>query len=105
MRDFYLQKALRMLTFRRIHEVLGMEPLQRFTKKGSLGEISRKRRRNESAGGEGEDSEATADGKKDKKEEINTTTATTSSTTTSSVPVPPDANGTAPLIKTEATVS
>jgi len=63
----YGQKALRMLTFRRVHEVLGMEPLQRFNKKG---ENTRKRRRNESAGGETEDSEAVADGKKDKKDDI-----------------------------------
>ncbi|CAG7818081.1 unnamed protein product [Allacma fusca] len=63
----YGQKALRMMTFRRIHEVLGMEPLQRFNKKG---ENTRKRRRNESTGGEAEDSEAVADGKKDKKDDI-----------------------------------
>jgi len=59
------QHALRLIAFRQIHKVLGMDPLPppKFTR----GRFNRKRRRDNSSG-EGNDSEA-GEGKKDKKEE------------------------------------
>ncbi|XP_047096715.1 zinc finger RNA-binding protein isoform X1 [Schistocerca piceifrons] len=59
------QHALRLIAFRQIHKVLGMDPLPppKFTR----GRFNRKRRRDDSSG-EGNGSEA-GDGKKDKKEE------------------------------------
>uniref|UniRef100_A0A7M4F512 Zinc finger RNA binding protein 2 n=1 Tax=Crocodylus porosus TaxID=8502 RepID=A0A7M4F512_CROPO len=56
------QHALRMLAFRQIHKVLGMDPLP--PPKNRLNERNRKRRRDVSEMTEGE-----GDGKKDKKEE------------------------------------
>ncbi|XP_023712722.1 zinc finger RNA-binding protein isoform X2 [Cryptotermes secundus] len=60
------QHALRLIAFRQIHKVLGMDPLPppKFTR----GRFNRKRRRDNSSG-EGNDSEA-GDGKKDKKEDV-----------------------------------
>ncbi|XP_021917976.1 zinc finger RNA-binding protein-like [Zootermopsis nevadensis] len=60
------QHALRLIAFRQIHKVLGMDPLPppKFTR----GRFNRKRRRDNSTG-EGNDSEA-GDGKKDKKEDL-----------------------------------
>ncbi|XP_065351747.1 zinc finger RNA-binding protein isoform X3 [Cloeon dipterum] len=64
------QQALRLLAFRQIHKVLGMEPLP--PPKFQRGRFNRKRRRDNSSG-EGNDSEGEnepcGDGKKDKKEE------------------------------------
>ncbi|XP_059479658.1 zinc finger RNA-binding protein isoform X2 [Neocloeon triangulifer] len=64
------QHALRLLAFRRIHEVLGMEQLP--PPKFQRGRFNRKRRRDNSSG-EGNDSEGEnepcGDGKKDKKED------------------------------------
>jgi zinc finger RNA-binding protein len=59
------QHALRLIAFRQIHKVLGMDPLPppKFTR----GRFNRKRRRDNSSG-EGNDSEA-GEGKKDKKED------------------------------------
>jgi zinc finger RNA-binding protein len=57
------QHALRLVAFRQIHKVLGMDPLPA-PAKPQWGRFNRKRRRDNSTG-EGED----ADGKKDKKEE------------------------------------
>ncbi|KAK7862373.1 hypothetical protein R5R35_014392 [Gryllus longicercus] len=59
------QHALRLIAFRQIHKVLGMDPLP--PPKFSRGRFNRKRRRDNSSG-EGNDSEA-GDGKKDKKED------------------------------------
>lgn len=56
----FLQQALRLLAFRQIHKILGMEPLP--TSKAST--RNRKRRLDGSNTGEGE-----GEGKKDKKEE------------------------------------
>ncbi|PSN31605.1 Zinc finger RNA-binding protein [Blattella germanica] len=60
------QHALRLIAFRQIHKVLGMDPLP--PPKFSRGRFNRKRRRDNSSG-EGNDSEA-GDGKKDKKEDV-----------------------------------
>ncbi|XP_069682507.1 zinc finger RNA-binding protein isoform X6 [Periplaneta americana] len=59
------QHALRLIAFRQIHKVLGMDPLPppKFSRR-----FNRKRRRDNSSG-EGNDSEA-GDGKKDKKEDV-----------------------------------
>ncbi|XP_046400489.1 zinc finger RNA-binding protein isoform X2 [Ischnura elegans] len=59
------QHALRLLAFRQIHKVLGMDPLP--PPKFVRGRFNRKRRRDNSSG-EGNDSEG-GDGKKDKKED------------------------------------
>jgi len=59
------QHALRLLAFRQIHKVLGMDPLP--PPKFNRGRFNRKRRRDNSAG-EGTEGEG-ADGKKDKKED------------------------------------
>ncbi|XP_034256245.1 zinc finger RNA-binding protein isoform X2 [Thrips palmi] len=60
------QHALRLLAFRQVHKVLGMDqlPPNKFVRNRH---VTRKRRR-EGSGGEGNDSEA-VDGKKDKKDE------------------------------------
>jgi len=59
------QHALRLIAFRQIHKVLGMDPLP--PPKYGRGKFTRKRRRDNSTG-EGNDSEG-GDGKKDKKED------------------------------------
>lgn len=59
------QHALRLIAFRQIHKVLGMDPLP--APKFSRGQFPRKRRRDNSTG-EGNDSEG-GNGKKDKKDE------------------------------------
>lgn len=67
------QHALRLIAFRQMHKVLGMEMLQPPAKWGGVGGqrgFARKRRRDNSTG-EGNDSEA-GDGKKDKKDETAT---------------------------------
>ncbi|KAF4528209.1 hypothetical protein B566_EDAN016829 [Ephemera danica] len=69
------QHALRLIAFRQIHKVLGMDPLP--PPKFNRGRFNRKRRRDNSSG-EGNDSEGEetpypcGDGKKDKKEEDDT---------------------------------
>jgi len=63
------QHALRLIAFRQIHKVLGMDPIP--PPKFQRGRFTRKRRRDNSSG-EGNDSEGEldgADGKKDKKED------------------------------------
>lgn len=59
------QHALRLVAFRQIHKVLGMDPLP--PPKFSRNPLNRKRRRDASSG-EGDVADG-ADGKKDKKEE------------------------------------
>ncbi|KAJ1522250.1 hypothetical protein ONE63_002555 [Megalurothrips usitatus] len=60
------QHALRLLAFRQIHKVLGMEQLP--PNKFVRNRFGTRKRRREGSGGEGNDSEA-VDGKKDKKDE------------------------------------
>lgn len=61
------QQALRLLAFRQIHTILGMEPLPT----SKAGSRNRKRRLDGSNAGEGE-----GEGKKDKKEEVDCLSAT-----------------------------
>jgi len=59
------QHALRLMAFRQVHKILGMDPLP--PPKFNRGKFNRKRRRDNSSG-ENDDAEA-GDGKKDKKED------------------------------------
>ncbi|OXA62818.1 zinc finger RNA-binding protein isoform X2 [Folsomia candida] len=62
----YAQQALRQISFRQIHHVLGMEAVPKSSKFAALG--NRKRRRDPS-GNNGDETDASNDLKKDKKEE------------------------------------
>lgn len=64
------QHALRLISFRQIHKVLGMDPLPAPRFQQGKRANPRKRRRTNSGGDTGEDGEF-ADGKKDKKDDDN----------------------------------
>jgi len=70
----YSQEALRQIAYRKIHLVLGIEPLSRLDNNSNFG--TRKRRRDPSGNTDGDEAETSKDLKKDKKEDSSSSNGT-----------------------------